>query len=60
MCIMVCVRGVDSARWANSNPLGGVAQVGLLIPVISSAVDVEGAGVEQNAGNGSGTSRSGR
>ena len=33
---------------------------GLLIPVIGSAVGVEGGGVEQNDGNGPGTSRSGR
>ena len=33
-----CVRGVDSARWPNSNPPCGVAQEGLLIPVIGSAV----------------------
>ena len=57
---MIHVRGVDSARWPNSNPPGGVAQGGLLIPVIGSAVDVEAGGVEQNDANGSGTSRSGR
>ena len=54
------MRGVDSARWPNSNPPGGAAQGGLLIPVMGSAVGVEGGGVEQNCGNGSGTSRSGR
>ena len=32
----------------------------LLIPIIGSAVAVEGGGVEQNDENGSGTSRSGR
>ena len=50
----------DSARWPNSNPPGGVAQGRSLDPVTGSAVDVEGGGVEQNDGNGSGTSRSGR
>ena len=52
------VRGVDSARWPNSNPPGRVGQERLLIPVIGSAVDVEGGGVQQNDGNGSGTSGS--
>ena len=59
MCC-VGVRGVDSARWPNSNLLGGVAQEGLLIPVIGSAVDVEGDGVEQNDGKSSGMSGGGR
>ena len=54
------VTGVDSARWPNSNPPGGVAQGTLLIPVISSEGGVDGGGVEQHDGNGSGTSRSGR
>ena len=54
------VRGVDSARWPNSNPPGGVAQGGLLIPVISSEFGVDGGGVERKDGHGSGTSRSGR
>ena len=44
----------------NSNPPGGVAQKGFLIPVISSEFGVDGGGVEQNDGNGSSTSRSGR
>ena len=57
--LFVCVRGDDSARWPNSIPLGGVAQVGLLIPVISSEFGVDGGGVEQKGGHGSGTSRSG-
>ena len=51
--------GVDSARWPNSSPPGGVAQEGLLIPVISSELGVICGGVEQNVGNGSGMSRSG-
>ena len=46
-----------SARWPHSNPLGGVAQGGLLIPVIGSAADVEGV-VEQDDENVSGMSRS--
>ena len=52
-------RRVDSARWPNSIPPRGVAQGGLLIPVISSEFGIDGGGVEQNNGNGSGTSRSG-
>ena len=40
-------RGVDSARWPNSNPLGGVAQEGLLVPVIGSEFGVEEGGVGQ-------------
>ena len=55
-----CVRGVHSARGPNSNPPGGVAQEGFLIPVIGSGVGVDGGGVEHMEGNGSGTSRSGR
>ena len=39
---------------------GGKAQGSLVIPVIGSVVGVEGGGVEQNDGNESGTSRSGR
>ena len=54
------VRGVDSARWPNSNPPGGVAQGGLQIPVINSEFGVDGGGVERKDGHGSGTSRSGR
>ena len=42
-----------------SIPPGGVAQGGLLIAVISSEFGVDGGGVEQNDGHGSGTSRSG-
>ena len=44
------MRGVDSARWPNCNPPGGLAQVGLLIPVISSEFGVDGGGVEPNDG----------
>ena len=40
------VRGVHSARGQNSNPPCGVAQEGFLIPVIGSAVGVQGGGVE--------------
>ena len=54
------MRGDDAARSPNSNPPGGVAQGGLLILVISSEFGVDGGGVEQNDGSGSGTSRSGR
>ena len=54
------IRGVDSAKWPNRNPPGGVAQWSLLIPVKSSEFGVDGGGVEQNGGNGSGTSRSGQ
>ena len=39
---------------------GGRRGGGLLIPVISSELGVDGGGVEQNDGSGSGTSRSGR
>ena len=53
------VRGVDSARRPISNPPGGAAQGGLLIPVTSSEFGVDRGGVEQNHGNGSGTSKSG-
>ena len=44
--LFVRVRGYDSARWPSSIPPGGVAQVGLLIPVISSKFGVDGGGVE--------------
>ena len=44
----------------NSNPPGGEAQGGLLIPVVSNEFGVNGGGVEENDGNGSGTSMSGR
>ena len=53
------VRRVDAARLPNSTPPDGVAQGGLLIPVICSVFGVDRGGVEQNDGNGSGTSRSG-
>ena len=53
--ITLVARRVDSARWPNKS----IAE-GFLIPVINSAVDVEGRGVEQNDGYGSGTPRSGR
>ena len=46
------MRGVGSTRRPISNPPCGVAQVGLLIPVIGSAVDVERGCVEHNDGNG--------
>ena len=41
------VNGVDPARWPKSNPPGGVAQEGLLIPVISSKFGVDGGDDEQ-------------
>ena len=53
------MRGVDSARWPNSYPPGGVGLGGLLIPVMSSEFCVDGGGVEQNDGDGPATSRSG-
>ena len=53
------VRGDDLARWPCSIPPGGVAQGRLLIPVISSEFGVNGGGVEQNDGNGSGMSKNG-
>ena len=41
------MRGVDSAGWPNSNPPGGVAQMGLLITGIGSEFGVDEGGVEQ-------------
>ena len=54
------MRGVGSTRRANCNPPCGVAQGDLIIPIIGSAVGVDGGGVEQKERNRSGTSRSGR
>ena len=51
---------MDSARWPNSNPPDGVAQGGLLIPIIGSEFGIDGGGLEQFDRNGSGTSRSDR
>ena len=56
----VLVRADDSARRPNCNPPGGVAQGGLLIPVIRHWVRCRRRCVKQNDGNGSGTSRTGR
>ena len=56
---LVSVTGLGSPGWPNKNPPRGVAQVDLLIPVMGSAVGVDGGGVEQKDSNGSGTSRSG-
>ena len=57
---LITCEGVDSARWPNSISPRGVTQVGVLIPVIGSAVGAEGGGVEHNDGIGSSSSRSGR
>ena len=55
-CPLDLVRGVDATSWPNCNPPCGVAQGDLLIPFRGSAVGVDGGGVEQKEGNGSGTS----
>ena len=41
------MRGIDSTRRPNSNPPGGVALGGVLIPIKSSKLGVDGGGVEQ-------------
>ena len=64
--LAMIVRGDDSARRPNSIPPSGVARGEgrggrvLLIPVMRSEFAVDGGGAEQNDGNESGTSRSGR
>ena len=61
--LMNCVRSGFSqmakqqSSWRSSTREG---RKGLLIPVLSSDFGLDGGGMEQDDGNGSGTSRSGR
>ena len=59
--LITCQRsGFDQMVMARQQSSWRSSTGGLLIPVIGSEFGVDGGGVEQNDGNGSGTSRSGR